>query len=401
MSGVDFRKKFFEAFQNDPDQLAELLADLASRVGTVERSSDQRSADLEGRVDRIVGSGAVGSLLPDGAVIITPTINPDEVAVSYTFDQIPSIDIGGRLLAAPVGTVTIPRPTAAYEEFLGQSSMTFATAPAMSFRSFQLWDTHQVLVDGSPPPGGTYTFDNDTGILSVPDVSLFPEFAEWTILGDLTTVWAVTIAARAPADPEETTAELVALSGSTRFPDHSKMMFADVPTDHVQIGVVYDVGTASAIVDSDTIDESQTQRRGEAQVIGAIDNHDHSGFPGFGPPVVLTVRIPVFEAIAKSQVVASDSLGRAIVASSDDPDRWNVQGVSLADYSPGETAVVQYGGAIEDPSWTWNLSISKWLYVGIGGAITQTPPTSGLVHQIGRPSNTTNAVLSRGARIVI
>lgn len=91
-------------------------------------------------------------------------------------------------------------------------------------------------------------------------------------------------------------------------------------------------------------------------------------------------------------LVAGEALGghRAVYVASDGSARHAsaslpAQAVALAGITTGaaalgETASVQTAGRIVEPSWTWTPGP---VYLGESGLLTQTPPTTGAVKEIG------------------
>lgn len=63
-----------------------------------------------------------------------------------------------------------------------------------------------------------------------------------------------------------------------------------------------------------------------------------------------------------------------------------VRGVFVEDASLSGTARVQITGPLVDPSWNW---AEGPIYVGAGGLLTQTPPSTGFVQQVARADSAT------------
>jgi hypothetical protein len=95
--------------------------------------------------------------------------------------------------------------------------------------------------------------------------------------------------------------------------------------------------------------------------------------PGY---TALTTGAPV----SGHRVLMSDGAGHVIHA---DPSNTNYQfaGISTQAASSGATVFVALGGSsIMEPSWSWNPN--DILYTGANGALTSTPPTTGVFQQV-------------------
>lgn len=95
-------------------------------------------------------------------------------------------------------------------------------------------------------------------------------------------------------------------------------------------------------------------------------------------------------AIGGQRAVAVDSGGNAIHA--DAETATDVVGVSVgAVSSPGDPVTVRTLGELEDPAWGWTPG--GIVYLGSGGVLTQTPPSSGFVVPIARAIGPTKIVI--------
>lgn len=83
------------------------------------------------------------------------------------------------------------------------------------------------------------------------------------------------------------------------------------------------------------------------------------------------------------RVVAVLPTGEAVYASSDFTTRIPF-GLTLGSAISGTSVHIQIGGEITEPSWTWD--VTKPVFMGVDGVLTQTPPTSGLLVIVGIPT---------------
>ena len=56
-----------------------------------------------------------------------------------------------------------------------------------------------------------------------------------------------------------------------------------------------------------------------------------------------------------------------------------------------DPASVRVGGIMAEPSWTWDLD--KFIYLGVNGLLTQTPPGTGFLLEMGWPINPTSMMV--------
>ena len=85
-----------------------------------------------------------------------------------------------------------------------------------------------------------------------------------------------------------------------------------------------------------------------------------------------------------------DANGHAVPA---DPTRSGYQfaGISQAATAAGQVVQACISGMMSDPAWSW--APGKALYVGMG-ALTQTPPTSGTLHNVGVAMSVTDIIVA-------
>ncbi|TNC14901.1 hypothetical protein FF100_04820 [Methylobacterium terricola] len=91
--------------------------------------------------------------------------------------------------------------------------------------------------------------------------------------------------------------------------------------------------------------------------------------------------------------------GLVQLASSDDASQaGTVLGVSLAAADDGSGLDVAIIGEVTESSWSWAVGP---VFLGIGGALTQAPPASGFVQQIGKAIGPHSLVVSLSTPIVL
>lgn len=87
------------------------------------------------------------------------------------------------------------------------------------------------------------------------------------------------------------------------------------------------------------------------------------------------------------------------LASSDDPSQaGTVLGVSLTAADDGAGLDVAITGEVTETSWSWAVGP---VFLGQGGALTQSPPASGFVQQIGKAVGPNSLVVSLSTPIVL
>ena len=68
-----------------------------------------------------------------------------------------------------------------------------------------------------------------------------------------------------------------------------------------------------------------------------------------------------------------------------------VLGITTGAAVQDDPASVRVGGIMAEPSWTWDLD--KFIYLGINGLLTQTPPGTGFLLEMGWPINPTSMMV--------
>lgn len=86
-------------------------------------------------------------------------------------------------------------------------------------------------------------------------------------------------------------------------------------------------------------------------------------------------------------------------ASADDLATINVLGVTTGAASPATLATVQINDELIELSWSWTPGAIVWL--GLNGALTQTPPSSGAAVEIGVATSATGLLVRPQPSIVL
>jgi len=76
-----------------------------------------------------------------------------------------------------------------------------------------------------------------------------------------------------------------------------------------------------------------------------------------------------------------------------------VIGITTTSALVGEEVTIQTSGEVVEPTWNWD--VSKMIYLGIGGYLTQTPPTSGFLLIVGVPSTPTSMIVNIRQPIIL
>jgi hypothetical protein len=77
----------------------------------------------------------------------------------------------------------------------------------------------------------------------------------------------------------------------------------------------------------------------------------------------------------------------------------SVVGISITGVTAGSEVVVQFSGELTYNGWNWQPG--KPIFLGVGGLLTQTPPTSGFNQLIGTPVSTTSMFINLQSPILI
>lgn len=68
-----------------------------------------------------------------------------------------------------------------------------------------------------------------------------------------------------------------------------------------------------------------------------------------------------------------------------------VIGITTSATAIGETAALRVSGEVTEVSWNWD--VSKPVYLGLTGLLTQTVPTTGVIVEIGKPTAATKLLI--------
>jgi hypothetical protein len=97
---------------------------------------------------------------------------------------------------------------------------------------------------------------------------------------------------------------------------------------------------------------------------------------------------------------AADVAGAAQLADSSDVSQvGRVLGIVTAAAVPGSLATVQFAGQVTFNGWNWDLT--KPVFLGLAGALTQTAPNSGFAQVMGTPISSTTLLVEPQPPIVI
>lgn len=97
------------------------------------------------------------------------------------------------------------------------------------------------------------------------------------------------------------------------------------------------------------------------------------------------------EAIGGHRAVKIDAGGAVLLASAATLDPGASVGVSTHAAAAGNALTVQLAGAIEESGWAWALGA---VFLGEGGALTQVPPTAGVLVRIGTAFGSTGVLVA-------
>ena len=124
-----------------------------------------------------------------------------------------------------------------------------------------------------------------------------------------------------------------------------------------------------------------------------------------GPPgatVISGAIIPktAGENLGGNRVVAIGTDGQAYYANQTNPEHTHkVLGITTGAVIIGESASIQTFGEMTEVSWNWDMT--KPLFLGVNGLMTQTAPSSGFVLQLGIPLTPTSIFIDIGKSIVL
>lgn len=97
------------------------------------------------------------------------------------------------------------------------------------------------------------------------------------------------------------------------------------------------------------------------------------------------------ENISALRVVRGDGSGGVVYASSDDASNADaIVGITTTAALLGDSVSVRIGGSMTDSSWNWSLGT---IWLGLNGALTQTPTETGALVPVARAISPTRIVV--------
>ena len=116
------------------------------------------------------------------------------------------------------------------------------------------------------------------------------------------------------------------------------------------------------------------------------------GTPGPAGPPAGTLTKRAARALSGHKIVKAIGAGAVDYASSDSPaDAGAVLGITLGAANGDASVNVQSDGEMAEPTWSWRPGA---VFLGIQGALTQTPPLAGLLQQIGVATTPTTILVA-------
>ena len=107
------------------------------------------------------------------------------------------------------------------------------------------------------------------------------------------------------------------------------------------------------------------------------------GPPGAGGDATILTR-PTAAAIGGHRVVIQEADGTVSYADHTDPAHADMAlGLTIEAADAGAEIQILVGGETIEPSWTWD--VTRPIYLGATGLLTQTPPTTGFLQQVAIP----------------
>lgn len=99
-----------------------------------------------------------------------------------------------------------------------------------------------------------------------------------------------------------------------------------------------------------------------------------------GPASAQTLNLPAAHALSGHRAVVATTMGAAYADPTNPAHQDAVVGITTGAALVGETATIQAVGEMTEPSWSWTPGLP--IFVGAGGTLTHTPPSSGWVQSI-------------------
>ena len=136
---------------------------------------------------------------------------------------------------------------------------------------------------------------------------------------------------------------------------------------------------------------------GTAMTLEVLGGTGPAGPPG--PAGGAMLGLPANGAISGHKAVCNNN-GSAIYAdSSDTTTAHTFVGISYNAAADGDTVSIVTAGPTTETSWDWTPQ--QPVYVGIGGNLTQTAPTSGYIRRIGFAQNATTIFVQPSQPIIL
>lgn len=130
---------------------------------------------------------------------------------------------------------------------------------------------------------------------------------------------------------------------------------------------------------------------GEQVVIIEPSSVGLQGPPGQPGDLVLTDYL-AGEALGGNRCVIVGMDNKVYYADQANPSHFNrILGITTRAAAQNDPASVRVGGEMTEPSWNWDLD--KFIYLGSNGLLTQTPPATGFLLELGWPINPTTMMV--------
>lgn len=142
------------------------------------------------------------------------------------------------------------------------------------------------------------------------------------------------------------------------------------------------------------------QREATVQIATSVGPQGPRGEQGIAADLVT---IEAGANISAFRVVYTDPTDQKVYVASPSTSatRDTIVGMTTAAVTIGNDATIRSSGQITNSGWNWNPALGKVLYLGAGGVLTQTAPTSGFVLKVGFVMAPTVAFLQFGETIVL
>ncbi len=188
--------------------------------------------------------------------------------------------------------------------------------------------------------------------------------------------------------------EITEAAGSQVSPTESSQVVSPAGDTEVIVEVQEAAANVLQVTESTTIVEVTTE------VVSVI--HEASGPAGpAGPPGDETTSdYDAGEAIGGQRVVMLAADGLLYYADRSEPTHFNrVLGITAGAVGLGGSPTVRFHGIMTEPTWAWDLT--KFIYLGTNGLLTQIPPAAGFLLQMGWPLSPTSMMVDIKLPILI